>query len=75
MAVTKDTRVNGYVKKGKTDRYAKIAFYLLRANPMNTASITVTGKRVKFGDGQGLPIPAQFYSREKKNILKFQKNS
>ena len=39
---------------------------------MNTAIITVTGNRVNFGDGQKLAnSPAQFYSKEKKNILKF----
>ena len=57
MGVTKDARVIGHLKKGKTGQYAKTVIYFLRANPMNTASITVTGKRVKFGDGQGLQIP------------------
>ena len=57
VVVTKDARVIGYLKKGETSRYAKTAFYFLRANPMNTASITVTGKRVNFGDGQGLQVP------------------
>ena len=57
VAVTKDARVTDHLKKGKTGRYAKTVFYFLRANPMNTASITVTGKRVNFGDGQGLQIP------------------
>ena len=54
VAVTKNARVIGHLKKGKTGRYAKTVFYFLRANPMNTASITVTVKRVNFGDGQGL---------------------
>ena len=31
--------------KGKTGRYAKTVFYILQANPMNTASITVTGRK------------------------------
>ena len=73
VAVTKNARVIGHLKKGNTGQYAKTVFYFLRANPMNTASVTVTGKRVNFEDGQDLQIkfPAQFYSREKKNILKF----
>ena len=58
VAVTKDAEVIGNLKKGKTGRYAKTVFYFLRANPMNTASITVTGKRVNFGDGQGLQVPS-----------------
>ena len=57
MAVTKEARVIGHLKNGKTGRYAKTVSYFLRANPMNTDSITVTGKRVGFGDGQGLQIP------------------
>ena len=38
VAVTKDTRVIGYLKKGKTGRYAKTIFYFLQANPLNTAN-------------------------------------
>ena len=69
---TKDARVIGHLKKGKTDWYANTVFYFGRAYPMNTAIITVTGNRVNFGDGQKLAnSPAQFYSKEKKNILKF----
>ena len=56
-AVATDARVIGHLKKIKTGRYAKFFFYFLRANPMNTASITVTRKRVNFGDVQGLQIP------------------
>ena len=57
VAITKDARVIGHLNKGKTGRYAKTIFYFLQANPMSTASITVMGKRVNFGDGQGLKIP------------------
>ena len=72
VAITKETRVIGHLKKGKTGRYAKIIFYFPLANPMNTASITVTEKRVNFEDGQeACKFLAQFYSREKKNMLKF----
>ena len=57
VAVTKNARVIGHLKKGKTGRYTKTVFYFSRANPINTASIIVTGKWVNFGDGQGLQIP------------------
>ena len=57
VTVTKDAKVIGHLKKGETGRYVKTVFYFLRANPMNTANITVTGKRVNLGDGQGLQIP------------------
>ena len=56
MAVTTEARVIGHLKKGKTGRYAKTDFYFLRANPMNAARITATGKSVNFGNGQVLQI-------------------
>ena len=69
VAVTKDAQVTGHLKKGKTGRYAKTVFYFLRANPINTASITVTEKRVNFGDGQGLQIPCtNLFKGEEKYI-------
>ena len=54
VSVTKDAQVIGHLKKGKTVPYTKTVFYFVRVNPMNTSSINVTGKRVNFGDGQGL---------------------
>ena len=63
LAVTKDARVVGHLKKGKTCRYAKTAFYLLRANPLNTANITLTGKKLNFGHGQSLQIPCTISSK------------
>ena len=57
VAVTKDEQVSGQLKKGRIGRIAKTVFFFLRANPMNTASITVTWKRVNFRDGQGFQIP------------------
>ena len=59
-AVIKDAKVIGHLKKGETGRYAKTVFHFLRANAMNTANITVTGKRVNLGDGQGLQIHLSF---------------
>ena len=66
VAITKDARVIGHLKKGKTGRYAKTVFYFLRANPMNTASITATGKRVDSGDGQRLQILCTILFKGKK---------
>ena len=75
VAVTKDARVIGYLKKGKTGRYTKTVFYFLRANLMNTASITVTGKRVNFGDGQGLQIPCTILFKGEEKYIDALKNS
>ena len=65
-AVTKDAKVIGHLKKGETGRYAKTVFHFLGANAMDTANITVTGKRVNLGDGQGLQIHLSF-----KEIVEF----
>ena len=66
VAVTKDTQVIGHLKKGKTGLYTKTVFYFLQANKMNTASINVTGEMEM---DKACKFPAQFYSKEKKNIL------
>ena len=71
VAVTKDARVIGFFKKGKTGRYAKTVSYFLRANTMNTASITVIGKRVNSGDGQGLQIPCTILFKGEGKYIKF----
>ena len=76
MTVTKGAQVIVHLKKGKTCRYAKTLFYFLRANPMNIASITVTGKRVNFGDRQDLNIPCTIlFKREEKYIEVIKKQS
>ena len=69
VPVTKDVQVIGHLKKGKTGRYVKTVFYFLRANPMNIASITVTGKRVNFGDGQILLIPCTILFKVEKEYI------
>ena len=70
VAVIKDPLLVGHLEKGMNGWYAKIVFYFLGANPMNIAGITITGKRVNFGDGQGLPIPYAilFKGEEKKTV-------
>ena len=78
VAVVIGRKVVGHLKKGKTGRYAKTVFYFMRADPLNSATITVTGKRVNLGDGQGLQIPCTilFKGEEKYiEILKKQLNS
>ena len=64
VAVTKDARVIGHLRKRKSGWYAKTVFYFLRANLINTASVTVTGKRVNFADGQ-IPCLNLFKGEEK----------
>ena len=75
VAVTKHARVIGQLKKGKTGRYSKTVFYFLQADPMSTACITVTGKRVNFGDGHGLQIPCTILCKGEEKYIEDSKNS
>ena len=75
VAVTTEARVIGHLKKGKTIRYAKTDFYFLRANPMNAARITVTGKSVNFGNGQGLQIPCTILFKREEIYIEVSKKT
>ena len=61
---TKDARVIGHLKKGKTGWYANTVFYFGRAYPMNTAIITVTGNRVN----KSLQIPLHNFIQRRRKI-------
>ena len=41
---------------------------------MKTASITVTGKKVNFGDGQGLQIPSTILFKGEEKYIEALKN-
>ena len=64
----------GHLKKLKTGWYTKTAFYFLRANPMNTGCITVTGQGVNFGDGQDLQIPSTILFKGEEKYIEVLKN-
>ena len=54
-------QVVGHLQKGKNGRFAKTVFYFLRANPQNTCTVTVHGKAVNLGDGDGMQVPCKLY--------------
>ena len=56
-------------------KMSKFVFMGTYANLMNTASITVTGKRVIFGDGQSLQIPCTILFKGKEKYIEVLKNS
>ena len=43
--------------KGKSRRFAKTIFYLLRADKKNNRTVVVTCKAVNYGDGEGMQVP------------------
>ena len=71
VAVTKDARVIGHLKKGKTGWYAKTVFYFLELIQRTLLVLLSRGKGLTLEMDKACKFPAQFYSREKKNILKF----
>ena len=73
VAVTTDARVIGHLKKGKTGRYAKTDFYFLELIKWTLLGLLSQGKVLTLEMDKDCKFPAQFYSREKKCILKFQK--
>ena len=47
--------------KGKSGRFAKTIFYLLRADKKNNCTVVVTCKAVNCGDGEGMQVPCTLY--------------
>ena len=57
VAVKKDEKVVGHLPLGENGKFAKTIFYFLRADPYGKCNITVTGKAVNLGDGNGMQVP------------------
>lgn len=74
VAVEKEGQIVGHLNKTNSGRFAKIIFFFLCANHVNTTChVEVRGKRVNLCDGQGLQVPCslQFSGEEKyRKILK-----
>ena len=69
-AVKKYEKVVGHLPLGENGKFAKAIFYFLRADPYRKCNITVTGKAVNLGDGDGMQVPRQ---KSMVEILKRQK--
>ena len=57
VAVKKDEKVIGPLPLGENGKFAKTIFYFLRADPYAKCNITVVGKAVNLGDGDGMQVP------------------
>ena len=53
VSVQRDDEVFGHLMKGKSGRFAKTIFYLLRADKKNDCTVVVTGKAINRGDVKG----------------------
>ena len=56
VAVKKDEKVVGHLPLGENGKFAKTIFYFLPPDPYGKCSITVTGKAVNLGDGDGMQV-------------------
>ena len=57
VAVKKDEKVVEHLPLRENGKFAKTIFYFLRADPYGKCNITVTGKAVNLGDGDGMQVP------------------
>ena len=69
VAVKTDEKVLGQLPLGENGKFAKIIFYFLRADPYGKCNITVTGKAVNLGDGDGMQVACILHLSEQKSMV------
>ena len=57
VTVKKVEKVVGHLPLGGNGKFAKTILYFLRAEPYGKCNITVTGKAVNLGYGDGMQVP------------------
>ena len=55
----KDKKVVKHLKKGESEKFAKIIFCFLRSDPYSSCIATILGKRCNLKDGEGLQVPCK----------------
>ena len=73
VAVKKDEEVVGHLPLGKNWKFAKTIFYFLCADPYGKCNITVTGKAVNLGDGDGMQVPCILHLSGQKSMVEILK--
>ena len=73
VAVKKDGKLVGHLPLGENGNFAKIIFYFLRVDQFGRCDITVTGKAVNLGDGDGLQVPCVLSLSGQKSMVEFLK--
>ena len=71
VCVEKDQAVVGHLKKGDSEKFAKMIFYFLRSDTYSSCYAKVSGKRCNLKDGEGLQVPCQMINETKKNMLTY----
>ena len=67
VCTRKAGKIVGHLKKGRTGRFAKTIFFMLRSDPLSKGTVTVKGPRCNLGDGEGLQVPVKLilYGQER----------
>ena len=73
VTVKKDEKVVGHLPLGENGKFAKTIFYFLRADPYGKCNITVTGKAVNLGDGDGMQVPCILHLSGQKSMVEILK--
>ena len=63
----------GHLPLGENGKFAKTIFYFLRADPYAKCNITVVGKAVNFGDGDGMQVPCILHLSGQKSMVEILK--
>ena len=72
-AAKKDEKVVGHLPIGENGRFGKSIFHFLRADPYGKCNITVTGKAVNLGDGDGMQVPCILHLSGQKSMVEILK--
>ena len=72
VAVKKDEKVIGHLPLGENGKFT-IIFYFLRADPCAKCYITVVGKAVNLGDGDGTQVPRILHLSGQKSMVEILK--
>ena len=73
VAVKKDDKVVGHLPLAENGKFAKTIFYFLCADFYGKCNITVTGKAVNLGDGDGMQEPCILHLSGQKSMVEILK--
>ena len=69
VAIKKDEKLVGHQPLGENGKFAKTIFYFLCADLYGNCNITVTGKAVNLGDGDGTQVPCILHLSGQKSMV------
>ena len=73
VAVKKDEKVIGHLALRENGKFAKTIFNFLRADPYAKCNITVVGKAVNLGDGDGMQFSCILHLSGQKSMVEILK--